>query len=29
MKAVIDWREKPSGIVDLMIAGGVIVKEKK
>mgnify|MGYP001821508923 CR=1 FL=1 len=29
MKAVIDWREKPSGIVDLMIAGGVDVQVKK
>ena len=29
MKAIIDWREKPSGIVDLMIAGGIEVRVKK
>jgi Fanconi anemia group M protein len=29
MKAIIDWREKPSGIVDLMMAGGIEVRVKK
>lgn len=29
MKAIIDWREKQSGIVELMIAGGIEVQIKK
>jgi DNA excision repair protein ERCC-4 len=29
MKTIVDWREKPSGIVDLMIAGGIEVQIKK
>jgi DNA excision repair protein ERCC-4 len=29
MKAVIDWREKPSGIIDLMIARGIDVQVKQ
>jgi DNA excision repair protein ERCC-4 len=29
MQATVDWREKPSGIVELMIAGGIEVQVKK